>query len=448
MTIHFVGIGGVSMSALAMLTRARGAVVTGSDRVESGTTVRLRRGGIPVAVPGGRLPVGTDRVVRTSAVPDTDPEIVAARSRRIPVVERAEALGEIAAGYGTCFAVAGAHGKTTASGALAKILLPRDPTLHIGGEANFMTGSCRVGGTAYFVTEACEYRRNFLTLRPDVAVVLNIDADHLDYFRDIDDICDAFAAFAANVRPGGLLAVNGDDPRAAALPVPTGVRRVTFGLAAHNDYTAADVAEDDYGIGYTVLERGAPLCAVRPGIQGRHNVYNILAAVAAARVTPVTTAELVAGITDYYGMDRRYQTVGTLNGARLIIDYAHHPAELKSVLTLAKRSAHKRLWAVFQPHTYSRTRALLPAFADSLDADEILLCPIYAAREAPIEGVTSRALEALIKQKRPSARVRTAASLPAAAAVLRAEVASGDLVLILGAGDVVKITEMVARNKA
>jgi UDP-N-acetylmuramate--alanine ligase len=442
MKIHFIGIGGVSMSALAQIMTARGHSISGSDLVRSGVTARLEQIGIPVDIGHNADLEGVEKVVRTSAVPDNNAEIVTARQKGIPIVERAEMLGEIASEYKLCIAVSGSHGKTTCSGLISKILLERNPTLHIGGEANFLDGSCRIGGENYFVTEACEYKRNFLTLHPDAAVILNIDADHLDYFRDIDDVKSAFVDFIKNVRRGGAVIINGDSHVTAALAVPAGIKRITFGLDADNDYTAGGFVLDDFGSAFDIIERGTILCRVHPGIRGRHNIYNILAAVAVARLTEASVREIISGVADFYGMDRRYQSVGNVNGAKIIIDYAHHPAEIKTVLAQARETLPKKLIAVFQPHTYSRTLALYGGFVTELStADVVILAPIYAAREAPIAGVTSELLRDGIEKL--NSNVFLDADLSDIADRLKRTAQSGDLILILGAGDIIDVAKLL-----
>lgn len=374
MKIHFVGIDGVSMSVLAKIMEARGNIVTGSDA--------LRCGHNPINV------CGADAVVYTNAVGENNVEVVEARKLGIPTIERAEMLGKIAEGYENVIAVSGAHGKTTTTGMLAAVMRHVNPTVHIGGKINNECG-CQIGGNKFFITEACEYKRSFIHLKPNVAIILNIDYDHTDYYNSIVDVCSAFDEFSAKVDFGAVI-VNNDDKYTKNVKVHESVKRITIGKLCGSDYYATCISGDSNGkYSFCVHEYGKRLGRFNLNISGYHNIYNALSVIACARFYKLSYAQIATALSEFSGIDRRFQTVGDFNGAKVISDYAHHPKEISASIETAK-ATHKKVIAIFQPHTYSRTQSMCVEFADSLrHADEVVLAPIFASRESPIDGISS-----------------------------------------------------------
>ena len=370
------------MKVLAKLAAADGHTVTGSDAATTGHDARRA--------------VGADLVVYSSAVPENNVELFYARKKGIPTRTRAEFLGEIAARYGEVIAVAGSHGKTTCTAMLGCIFSPYDPTVHLGGVYN---GECgHLGGKRVFITEACEYRRNFLHIRPRIAVVLNVELDHTDYYRDLADVTDAFTAFsqAAPVR-----IACGDDERSAPLLAPlNGSPCITFGFAPHNDYAAEGVRCSMGQTQFTLRRHGAVLGEITLRVMGKHNVYNALAAAAASFASGLTFQEVKRGLEQFTGVDRRLQRLGRVGACDLFSDYAHHPHEIESTIESLKNAGYARVGVVFEPHTFSRTQSLLNDFAAALQkADEVCLLCVYPAREAPVAGVSSHAIaRALIER--------------------------------------------------
>ena len=443
---HFIGIGGVSMSALAAFYKAAGFAVSGSDIAEGAFTNALRAGGAEVSIGHSAENIkGCGIVIKNAAISADNPEITEAVRRGIPVKGRSEVLGEIAAGYESCIAVGGAHGKTTCGGMLANIFTAAglNPSAHIGG-VMLNTGSQYIlGGKKYFITEACEYKRGFLHIKPNTAVALNVAMDHPDCYRDIGDITGAFFEFLRGVQSGGAAVLNGDDKILAgfkgALPCGT----VFFGLKRRNEYRAADISQDGGKYSFDVYERGVKLCRVSLKILGKHNIYNALAACATARLYGVSGGHIAAGLDGFLGMRRRFEFWGKVNGAEVYHDYAHHPQEITATLKAARRLLSRgRIICVFQPHTYTRTQKLFDKFVEALQgADVNILAEIYPARETPIEGVASAALkDALL------AKGGNACACPDFTAVCRKvkELArEGDVILILGAGDIDGLKEIL-----
>lgn len=364
MKIHFIGINGVSMHALSVMAASRGHEVTGSD-----------------AALGGHDPKnvdGCDLVVYTNAVHDDNIELAAARRAHIPTVERAEYLGELSKTYGTTVAVAGCHGKSTTTAMLGKIFARRNATVHAG-----VAGGSHVGSDKYFITEACEYRESFLYLSPDVGVVLNVQFDHPDYYRDEAQLIGAYKKFCAQCKK---VIVCGDDDVCRALhPEP-----VTFGLNENNDYRAEDI-QNVCGL-RTFSVVGKRKARVRLSVPGEHNIINALAAFAAASECGLPLTEILPGITGFTGIARRFERKGVAYGKTVFTDYAHHPTEITATIKTAKE-IFPSVAVVFQPHTYSRTASLMDDFASALAlADTVILAPVFSARENPVPGVDSHAL--------------------------------------------------------
>ncbi len=443
--VHFVGIGGIGMSGLAELLVTLGYRVSGSDAKASDLTRRLEGMGVRVHEGHAASHVGdADAVVVSSAVRPDNPELVAARTRAIPVVPRGELLAELMrTKYG--IAIGGAHGKTTTTSMVAFVLEQAglDPTAVIGGRLQAFGSNARLGQGRYFVAEADESDGSFLMMAPVISVITNVDHEHLDHYGSFDRVLDAFVTFANRVPFHGAAIVCADDPELLAL-VPRMTRRVvTYGIdAADAALTARDVAAADGGTTCRVFHRQSagdePLAlgSLRLRVPGRHNLRNALAALGVALELDVPFEVAAAALEQFAGADRRLQTIGDARDVLVVDDYGHHPTEIAAVLRALREAWQRRLIVVFQPHRYTRTAALLEGFAETLaSADVVLLAPIYAASEPPMDGVSSEALAARIASH-GGARVRVLADLEDAPAAVADEARPGDLVLTLGAGSI------------
>jgi len=440
---HFIGIGGISMSGLAQMLLRRGHTVSGSDRSDSSILGKLRAEGITCFVGHRAEQVeGADAIVYTAAVPQDNCELVRARELGIPTIYRGDLLGAWMRDYGVRVGICGTHGKSSCTSMLATILVEaeKDPSVHIGSELPLISGTTRLGQSEVFITEACEYQDSFLDFFPTVALVLNIEEDHLDYFADLSAIVDSFVKFIRLCpQDGGLAIVNGDDPE-CILAARRGEREtVTFGLGDANDWQAVDLHTVNGLYAFSVLNQGAAVGQVQLSVPGRHHVYNALGAIAAAVACGVEPCDACRFVGHYAGASRRFADAGTCNAARLVHDYAHHPTEIRATLSSARDVSRGKIWCVFQPHTYTRTRALFSQFVEAFgDADHVLLADIYAAREPDPGDMNSRMLaDAVTRSGHPDCRYGGA--FDTIAETLRREVKEGDLVLILGAGDIIGI---------
>lgn len=450
---HLVGIGGVSMSTLAEVLRESGAAVTGSDVKRNEATERLSALGIPVTIGHFADSVrGADFIIRTAAVPDGNAEIAEAGSLGIPVFERADAWGHIMRSYRDAVCVAGTHGKTTTTSMLAHILVAAgaDPTVMVGGTlACLGAGSgYRVGRGDVIVLESCEYADSFLKFRPTLAVILNVDADHLDYFTTLENVKASFAKFAALVPEGGFIVCNADDPNTMAAlysresPVPPGRELLTFGFTPGSAVRGETEKRSGMGSSFDVLYDERLYCRVKLKIPGHHNVMNALAAAAASAALGLPGSAVEDGLSDFTGAGRRFEFKGRINGADVYDDYSHHPTELRALFDTALALPYERVVAAFQPHTYSRTSRHLTEFAEQLRRPaKTYLAPIYAARETNACGVTS---EDLSREIPGSAVCRTLDEMTDA---LAREARPGDLIITAGAGELDLVgAELVRRG--
>ena len=433
------------MSGLAEILLKAGFQVSGSDAHESALTDRLEAKGARISY-GQRAENITDDVevvVYTAAVHADNPEYAEVVRRGIPMLSRAELLGQMMRNYGQAVAISGTHGKTTTTSMLTEILLAAetDPTISVGGILHSIGGNIRVGSHDVFVTEACEYTNSFLSFLPTLEVILNIEEDHLDFFRDLDDIRRSFRLFAEKLDENGLLVISSDIKNYQAICEGLPCRVITVGHAQDSDYSAADIKYDSYArAGFTLLEKGQPTGTIRLSVPGEHNVYNALAAIAAAKAMDIPDEAIAAGLERYTGTDRRFQKKGEIGGVTVIDDYAHHPQEIAATLAAAKHYPHKKLWCVFQPHTYTRTRAFLDEFAEALSAaDEVILADIYAARETDTLGISSADIAARIeKMGKP---VQYFSTFDEIETFILLNCSTGDLLITMGAGDIVKVGE-------
>jgi UDP-N-acetylmuramate--alanine ligase len=443
-SVHFVGIGGAGMSGIARLLLARGCAVTGSDAHESAVTEALRREGAVVHVGHDAAHVGdAARVVYSAAIPPENPELAEAARRGVPLVRRDVALGELMR-QAVGIAIAGTHGKTTTTGMVASIFLQAglDPSILIGGDLPLIGGNARVGSGRHLISEACEAYDSFLALEPRIAVVTNVDADHLDYHGSLEGVVRAFRRFVARIPPDGCAVLNADDPHTPALQEAARCASLTFGLEAGADLVATEMAIDTLSPRFRAQYRGETLGEVCLAVPGRHNVGNALAALGIALAAGVPFAAARDGLAAFTGTGRRFETLDEVAGVRVIDDYAHHPTEVAANLTTARAVLQRPLTAVFQPHLYSRTRDQMEEFARSFaPADRVIITDIYAAREAPIPGVDAGQLAEAIRRRQPAREVHYLPRKEEIAPWLAERVTPGDVVMVLGAGDVRRVGE-------
>ncbi len=440
-TIHFVGIGGIGMSGIAELLLNLGYEVTGSDARRSPITDRLAALGATVFA--GHAAANVERadvVVVSSAVRPDNPEVAAAKRRPIPVIPRAEMLAELAR-LKYSIAIAGAHGKTTTTSMIATVLVHAgyDPTAVIGGRLNAFGSNAKLGRGDFIVLEADESDGSFLKLSPTIAVVTNIDREHLDHYTDLEEIQSAFVTFVNKVPFYGAAVLCLDDPFVQAVLPRVQRRIVSYGTSGQADVSAAHVEFKDFGSSYSVRCRGNPLGSIRLQVPGQHGVLNSLAAVAVALELDIPFEKIAAGLAEFQNADRRFQVKGEKDGVLVVDDYGHHPAEIMATLKAARGACDRRIVAVFQPHRYTRTEALRAEFARAFyHADVLVVLPIYAAGEDPIPGVTAERLARDVKDF-GHRDVSYVESIAAAQEMLRNRLKPGDLLITLGAGDVWKV---------
>lgn len=441
-SLFFVGIGGISMSSIAFVFKSKGYSVCGSDRAQNDMTHKLENSGICVFHGHDASHVaGADAVIYTGAVDDQNQEIAEAKRLGLPLIYRADALAYLMKKYKTRIGVSGSHGKSTCTAMISHILIAsgKDPTVMCGAETAEMCGAYRVGAADDFVFEACEYKDSFLGFFPSVSVVLNIDLDHTDYFTGgIEQIKESFRKYAllAFASENPLVVANADDENTVA--ALDGVEKTTFGIENAADFRAQNIEYNDGHAEFDIMKRGEFFCHIALSVLGRHNIYNALAACAACDHSGVTAEDIAEYLSDFVGLSRRFEKKGSINGADVYIDYAHHPKELVSSIAAARKMSRGRVICVFEPHTYSRTAALFDEFAASFhDADKIFFVDIYAAREVNTYGVSSAALA------EATPRGEYASSYADAAEKIRMYAAAGDTVLILGAGTVNEIADIV-----
>ena len=434
--LHFIGIGGISMSGLAMFARDMGFSVSGSDSLASDITRELTNSGIPVAIGQGPQNITDDIeiVVYSAAIREDNPEFARAAEKGLPLLSRAEFLGQLMRNYRTPIAVAGTHGKTTTTSMAAHLLLAADvdPTISLGGMLAAIDGNIRVGGRDYFLLEACEYTNSYHRFFPKIAIILNIDADHLDFFKDLADIRRSFRTFAKLVPADGALIINAEIENVSEITAELPCRVLTYAVRGEADVTACDIAYNDRGCGsFTACFEGRKLGRFELQIPGEHNISNALSVIALGLHLGMEPSVIAAGICGFTGADRRFQIKGTRDGVTVIDDYAHHPTEVKVTLDSARDYPHDRIWCVFQPLTYTRLKQFLPEFADVLlAADKLVLADVFASREKDEYGISSGDLH-----RELLARGADSVYFPSKEAIvdhLRAHCRAGDLVLTVG----------------
>ena len=448
--IYFIGIGGISMSGLAEILITENFKVSGSDAHRSALTDALEKKGahIYIGQNAANITPDIDLIVYTSAIHPDNPEYIAMKELQIPSLSRAQLLGQIMKNYKVPIAISGTHGKTTTTSMISEILLhaQTDPTLSIGGILKSIEGNIRVGKSDYFVTEACEYTNSFLSFFPKVGIILNIEEDHLDFFKDIQDIRHSFRAFAELLPADGTLIINGDIDNYNEITDGLACRVITYGSSPSCDYFAENISFDEQAHPTftlkcsSVAERTFSLA-----VPGMHNVSNALAAIALADLLELEDADIISALAQFKGTDRRFEYKGSLNGITIIDDYAHHPTEITATLSAAKNYPHQSIWCVFQPHTYTRTKAFLADFAKALClADHIVLADIYAARETDTLGISSETLKNEIEKLGHECYYFP--SFEEIEKFLLENCINGDLLITMGAGDVLKIGENLLKK--
>ncbi len=445
--VLMVGIGGSSMSGLAEILKTRGIIVRGCDRTASKSTDKLKAMGIPVVIGHDASTVAdAELLIYTAAIPTDNPERREARLRGIPEMERSELLGQLSSDFGKTIAISGAHGKTTVTAMLASVFIGagKDPNVHIGGELPAMGGSVRTGDGEDFITEACEFAGSFLTLRPHIAVVLNIDADHLDYYKTIENIETAFATFVGRVREGGAMVGCLTDPRVKKLMDKCACPAVSYGFDPAADVAGSNLSLDALGHpSFDVAYKGKPVMSLALRALGEHNALNALAAVACALISGLESSAIKSALEAYSGTHRRFEMTGVVSGVKLYHDYGHHPNEFKTVVPLAARIEHKKLWVVFQPHTYSRTKILFNDFAPSFEgADEVIVTDIYAAREVDPGDV--HAMQLVAAMAKHGLKTTYCPTFNDVREYLFNHWHPGDLVLTVGCGNINLLNDMLA----
>ncbi|MCX7711979.1 MAG: UDP-N-acetylmuramate--L-alanine ligase [Clostridia bacterium] len=449
--IHFIGIGGISMSGLAEILLSLGYKISGSDMKSSKITDKLEKLGVKVTPYHGEENItNPDLVVYTAAVKENNPEMIKARSLGVPVIDRATLLGLIMKRYPYSIAVSGTHGKTTTTSMITMIMLESgsDPTIHIGGELDAIGGNTKIGGNNYFISEACEYVESFLKFYPFLAVILNIEADHLDYYRDLDHIKEAFYKFISLVPENGYVVGCADDANTMELLEKAHCHRITYGV--HNEnamWAAKDITFDPLGCAsFKVYSKGQFFTDIKLNVPGIHNVSNALAAIASCSTLGCDAKSVQQGLEKFFGTHRRFELKGIEDGIKVVDDYAHHPSEVKATLQAAKNTHHNKLWCVFQPHTYTRTKCLMDEFSVSFSgADEVIVSDIYAAREPDTGEVHSSMLAERIASTGEKAIYIK--GFEAITDYLLEHVQPEDLVLTMGAGDIYKVGEMLLERK-
>ncbi|MBQ9086358.1 MAG: UDP-N-acetylmuramate--L-alanine ligase [Clostridia bacterium] len=446
--IYFIGIGGINMSSLALITQKRGYRVSGSDRASTALTERLEAAGISVFYRHDACQVeDADAVVYTVAISSDNPEYLRAQERGIPCLSRADYLGYLMTGYRRRIGIAGMHGKSSCTSMCAQVMLEagREPTVLSGAELPLMEGAYHIGGEENFVFEACEYMDSFLDFNPTVAVILNIEMDHVDYFHSMEQIRSSYARYAARTGGEGIAILNGDDPQVLLAMKEYCGQVVTFGIDnPEAEFRACHLRAAKGRYTFELYRDGHFLCTVALSVTGRHHVYNALACAAACTLAGLTPTEISEGLSHFTGATRRMEWKGSLNGADLYDDYGHHPTEIRATLEGARELPEEGgcLFCVYQPHTYSRTKALFSDFASALQvADRVILTDIYAARETDTQGVSSALLAGAIGSK-----ACYCSDFGAVEEELVARVGEKDVVVVMGAGDVYKIFDCLGER--
>lgn len=450
--IHCIGIGGIGLSAIADIFLNRGYRVSGSDLKESETTKRLQQKGATIFFSHEAENISdSDIVIYSAAVSPENPELKMAREKGLKTLSRAEVLGYLMEEYKNSIAVSGTHGKTTTTSMISLILENSllDPTILVGGNLSEIGGNVKIGNSEYFITEACEYMDSFLNLRPHMEIILNIDSDHLDYFKDIDHIVHSFDRFAKLVPKDGTIIAYAANAFVNSILNQLECKIITFGFDARCDYYASNIKFNHSGMpGFDVYRGKKKLCSLQLNIPGEHNIANSLASIACCHSLGLSIDTIVSTLESFTGTQRRFDVIGmTSTNIKVIDDYAHHPTEIKATLKAAQNVPHNKVWCIFQPHTYTRTLALFDDFAYAFeDADKVILTDIYAAREKNIHKVSSKDLVYAIKSKDTNKEVLFISDFHDIADFIAKNAQPYDLVITMGAGDIYKVAEIILEN--
>lgn len=444
--VHFIGIGGISMSALALMLKANGVFVQGSDETENDEVKKLKKKGVNVFVGHKKSNLkNVDAVVYTSAICDDNEELVEAKKRKLVIIKRSELLGMVAENYKIVISVAGSHGKTTAAAMIAEMMIDAGlkPTVHIGGVVNSLKSNHLIGSKKFFVTESCEYKDNYLFLSPDISVILNIDGDHLDYFGSVDGVKKSFLKFASLTKQGGVNVACADNENSKEILKLENT--VSFGLDESADVYAKNIKEyKACHYSFDVFFSGCRLGNIRLDIIGRHNVYNALATIVVGIALGVEFCEIKKSIEKFSGVKRRCQKISCKGGVLVYHDYAHHPKQIESMLKVANTMAGRvngKVIAVFEPHTYSRTKFLINEFSRSfVSANHVIFAPVYSARELPVMGYDSLKLAA--ETKKFNKNVEYLETYKEIFVRVKELARPNDVVMILGAGTIDKLADM------
>ena len=438
------------MSGLAEILLKEGFTVSGSDSKESALTKQLETKGAHILYgqKASNITDDIDCVVYTAAISRDNAELIEAVARKIPMLTRAELLGQLMKNYDTPIAVSGTHGKTTTTSMISHILLEGDldPTISVGGILKAIGGNIRVGNSGTFITEACEYTNSFLHFFPKISVILNIEEDHLDFFKDLEDIRHSFHQFAALLPSDGTLVINGDIKNYTEIYEGLSCHVVTYGSSSDFDYSAENICYDKKGcVSFDLVKFGETAEHITLSVTGDHNLSNALYAIAVAELMHIPMKTIQKGLFSFTGTDRRFEYKGMLNGITIVDDYAHHPTEITATLKAAHHYPHNSLWCVFQPHTYTRTKAFFREFAEALShADHLVLADIYAARETDTLGISSADLAEEVKKLGTDAHYFP--SFKEIEIFLKEHCAPGDLLITMGAGDIVTVGEELLKE--
>ncbi len=444
--IHFIGIGGVSMSGLAEILLNNGYKVSGSDRSDSKTVKKLRNLGAKIYIEQAAGNINNpDLVIYTDAIAKDNDELQRALELGVPVVDRATFLGALMKNYENSIAISGTHGKTTSTSMLSIILhnSPLDPTILLGGDLDEIGGNIRLGSKDLILTEACEYKGNILKYFPKIAVILNIDEDHLDFFKSLDHIRDTFVQYAENLSPDSNLIINLDDPSAEYVIAASPANIITFGIESDADFKIENIVFTEEGYpSFTLNYKDQDFYDMELNVMGMHNVYNSVASIIAAKTIGLSMELIAKNIKLYKGVDRRLELKGYYNGVKLIDDYAHHPTEIKATLSAIRKSTSGDIYCIFQPHTYTRTKILLKSFSEAFsEADKVIITDIYAAREKDNGIVHSRNLnDAIRKNGIDAIYIKEFEDIKD---YLIQNIKEDDVVITMGAGNVYSILDLI-----
>lgn len=440
--IHMIGIGGVSMSGIAEILQSMGYKISGSDNTSSSTTERLLSNGIKINIGQAKENINDNiaLVVYTAAIKPDNPELLEAKARNIPCLERSTLLGELTRMYENTIAICGTHGKTTTTSMVSLAFMEgnKNPTIQVGADLRQLNNAnYRIGSRDYFIIEACEYVRSFLSFSPKAVVLLNIEEDHLDYYKDLNDIKSAFEEFVSYAPKTGVIVYNNDDENCISVVENKTATKISFGINKTSDWNAKNIKLENGFYTFDAENKNEKI-KINLKVPGYHHIYNALATIAVSRFYGISLENISKALEEFTGAHRRFEYVGTINNAKIYDDYAHHPTEIKATINAGKQLNHGKLWAIFQPHTYTRTYTLFEEFSKSFaEADEVILTDIYAAREIDTGVVSSKKLSNAVNDF--SNNCTYISTFEEIKKYLKENVKENDLVLTIGAGSITKL---------